>query len=423
MQRRNFIKAIPLVGMAGVVKKGERVFVADNEGEAINTSTDPVNTDRAYWASLLNRIATPVLLNLSKGQLKQVMPLVTAPGYNKPVEKVTYLEAFGRTMAGIAPWLELGADNTMEGSMRATLTKYALEATAQAVNPDGPDYMNFTGKYDGQPLVDGAFLAHAFIRAPKQLWAPLPATVKQQVISSFKSLRSITPGYSNWLLFSAIIEAALLLFGEEWDGMRVDYAVKKHAEWYKGDGMYGDGPDFHFDYYNAFVIHPMLTDILKVLSDKGKINKKEYDTAITRMQRYGVIQERLISPEGTFPVVGRSMVYRNAAFQPLVQLALHEQLPEVLSPAQVRCALTAVMKNIFETKGTFDDKGWLQPGFCGYQPEIADVYTATGSLYLCTTGFLALGLPPEHAFWAGKPEEWTAQRAWKGKTVFKDHAL
>jgi hypothetical protein len=417
MERRNFIKAVPLIGMAGAVKTGEKLFIIP----------EPVNSDRAYWTSLLNKIALPVLSNLSKGKLKQVMPLATAPGYNKPVEKVTYLEAFGRTMAGIAPWLELEANNTAsnttESSMRKTLLHYALASTAQAVNPDSPDYMNFTGKYDGQPLVDGAFLAHAFIRAPKQLWAPLAPIVKQQVISSFKSLRSITPGYNNWLLFAAMIETALLSFGEEWDNMRVDYAIKKHAEWYKGDGMYGDGPDFHFDYYNAFVIHPMLTDILKVLSDKGKINKKEYDTAIVRMQRYGVIQERLISPEGTFPVVGRSMVYRNAAFQPLVQLALHEQLPEELSGAQVRCALTAVMKNIFETNGTFDNNGWLQLGFCGHQPEIADVYTATGSLYLCTTGFLALGLPPEHAFWAGKSEEWTAQRAWKGKTVFKDHAL
>jgi hypothetical protein len=361
--------------------------------------------------------------NLSLGQLRQRMPTEKAPGYNKPVEKVTYLEAFGRTMAGISSWLELGADQTPEGKIRARFIDYALKATAQAVQPGGPDFMNFTGQFDGQPLVDGAFLAHAFIRAPRQLWEPLPANVKQQVIAGFKSLRSIRPGYNNWLLFAAIIEAALLLFGEEWDGMRVDYAVKKHQEWYKGDGMYGDGADFHFDYYNGFVIQPMLADILKVLSAAGKVNPKEYEQVVTRMQRYGVIQERLISPEGTFPVVGRSMTYRNAVFQPLVQLALHEQLPDELKPGQVRAALTAVMKNIFETPGTFDKDGWLQLGFCGHQPEIADVYTSTGSLYLCTTGFLALGLPDKNAFWTASSEEWTAQKAWAGKTVKKDHAL
>jgi hypothetical protein len=397
MDRRYFLKTVPLAGLATNIRTKQKE-----------------ERDRDYWVKLLTRIATPVLSNLSKGQLKRSMPLETAPGYNKPVEKVTYLEAFGRTMAGIAPWLELGPDHTQEGQLRASLIKQALKATAQAVNPAGPDYLNFTGKEDAQLLVDGAFLAHAFIRAPKQLWEPLPAYVKQQVINGLKSLRHITPGYNNWLLFSAIIEAFL---GEEGDKMRIDYAIRKHAEWYKGDGMYGDGPDFHFDYYNGFVIQPMLTDILKITGPK-----EQYDLAIKRMQRYGVILERLISPEGTFPVVGRSMTYRNAVFQPLVQLALHGQLPPALAPAQVRSALTAVMKNIFEAPGTFDDQGWLQLGFCGHQPEIADVYTATGSLYLCTTGFLSLGLSPDDPFWSDQPAEWTAQKAWRGKTVSKDHA-
>jgi hypothetical protein len=418
MNRRHFIKAVPLAGMAGAVKSGNFLQAAQKP-----VGSAAFQSDREYWVQLLTRIAEPVMKNLSLGQLRQRMPTEKAPGYNKPVEKVTYLEAFGRTMAGISSWLELGVDHTAEGQIRARFIDYALKATTQAVQPGGPDFMNFTGQFDGQPLVDGAFLAHAFIRAPKQLWHPLPAIVKQQVVDGFKSLRSIRPGYNNWLLFAAIIEAALLLFGEEWDGMRVDYAVKKHQEWYKGDGMYGDGADFHFDYYNGFVIQPMLADILKVLSEAGKINTREYDQVITRMQRYGVIQERLISPEGTFPVVGRSMTYRNAAFQPLVQLALHGQLPAELKHGQVRAALTAVMKNIFETPGTFDKDGWLQLGFCGHQPEIADVYTSTGSLYLCTTGFLALGLPDENAFWTASSEEWTAQKAWAGKTVKKDHAL
>ena len=58
------------------------------------------------------------------------------------------------------------------------------------------------------------------------------------------STRVIRPGFNNWLLFSATIEAFLALAGEQWDPMRVDYAVRQHGEWYKGDGVYGDGPQF-----------------------------------------------------------------------------------------------------------------------------------------------------------------------------------
>lgn len=39
--------------------------------------------------------------------------------------------------------------------------------------------------------------------------------------------------------------------------------------------------------------------------------------ALERMQRFNIILERLISPEGTFPAFGRSIVYRMAAFQTL----------------------------------------------------------------------------------------------------------
>ena len=46
------------------------------------------------------------------------------------------------------------------------------------------------------------------------------------------------------------------MLGADWDRVRVDYALRQHEQWYKGDGTYGDGPDFHWDYYNSLVIHP-----------------------------------------------------------------------------------------------------------------------------------------------------------------------
>ncbi|CAL1516707.1 DUF2264 domain-containing protein [Chitinophaga sp. MM2321] len=419
MDRRFFLKAVPMAGIAGTLHTDKGLLKNMADHQPVIKLVD----DRAYNLDLLLRICDPVISGLSEGKLKATMPTAVAPAYSKPVTKVTYLEAFGRTLAGLAPWLELGEDNTAEGSKRMDMLVKTRKAIAMAVDPASPDYMNFTGKYDAQPLVDGAFLAHGLLRAPTKLWQPLSAKTKEQVVTALKSLRSIKAFTNNWVLFSAIIEAALLKFDAGWDRKPVDFAVQKIMEWYKGDGMYGDGVHFHFDYYNSFVIQPMLVDILKVLAEKEKDSAPSYELALKRMQRYGVILERQISPEGTFPVVGRSMPYRNAAFQALAQLALDEKLPPELSPAQVRCALTAVNKRIFEAPGTFDKNGWLQIGFCGHQPELADVYTSTGSLYLCSTGFLALGLPAHHPFWASPAEEWTAQKVWKGERVMKDHAL
>ena len=70
----------------------------------------------------------------------------------------THLEAFGRLIAGLAPWLDVPADGTAEGPARAQYAALARRALASAVDPASPDFMNFTR--DRQPLVDAAFLAH-----------------------------------------------------------------------------------------------------------------------------------------------------------------------------------------------------------------------------------------------------------------------
>ncbi|MNL56305.1 hypothetical protein D3C87_1797900 [compost metagenome] len=71
----------------------------------------------------------------------------------------------------------------------------------------------------------------------------------------------------------------------------------------------------------------------------------------------------------------------------------------------------------------FDKDGWLVLGFNGHQPEIADGYTSTGSLYMATLGFLTLGLPADHKFWTDAPVAWTAQKAWSGASFKKDYKV
>ena len=193
--------------------------------------------------------------------------------------------------------------------------------------------------------MDAAFLAHAMVRAPVELLGKLDAGTRRNLADALRSTRSIQPAISNWLLFSAMVEAGLCLMGEPWDRLRVDYAVRQHQQWYKGDGVYGDGPTLHMDYYNSFVIHPMLLDVLRVTSRKTDEWKAIEAEAVIRARRYAAIQERLVSPEGTFPPIGRSLAYRCGAFQLLGQMALRHDLPEGVRPAQVRGAMSAVIRS------------------------------------------------------------------------------
>jgi len=375
--------------------------------------------DRSVWVATMRRLADPVLDNLAAGTLRQRMPVEQAAGADR--RSVTHLEALGRLLAGLAPWIEIPPDGSPEGKLRAEYADLSRRAIARAVDPGSPDFLNFTR--ERQPLVDAAFLAQGLLRAKTALRDALDPATKKNLVAALESTRVIAPPFNNWLLFAATVEAALATLGANWDRMRVDYALRQHDQWYKGDGLYGDGPSFHWDYYNSFVIQPMLVDVLDVCREEMPA-WKELDVRVReRAARYAAIQERLISPEGTFPAIGRSIAYRFGAFHLLAQTALRRALPEGVSPAQVRGALTSVIKRSVEAQGTFDADGWLRIGFCGHQPGVGETYISTGSLYLCSVGLLPLGLPAGDDFWAAPSQPWTSVRAWGGQAFPIDHAL
>ena len=408
MDRRDFLKVAGAGTVTPVVRLGQRAPVAQ-----------PPQDDRAIWIGHMRKLADPVLRNLAAGTLKTRMPVEQAAGANR--QNVTHLEALGRLLAGLAPWIELAADTSAEGRLRAEYADLARRAIARAVDPSSPDFLNFTR--ERQPLVDAAFLAQAILRAPRSLRGALDPATRQNVIAALESSRVISPGFNNWLLFSATVEAALAVLGAKWDRLRVDYALRQHDQWYKGDGVYGDGPSFHWDYYNSFVIHPMLLDVLDACRDETAAWKELSTHVDERARRYAAVLERLIAPDGSFPAIGRSLAYRCGAFQLLASMALRRALPEGVSPPQVRAALTAVIRKTLEAPGTFDADGWLRIGFCGHQPGVGETYISTGSLYLCSVAFLPLGLDPNDSFWSAPSEPWTSVRAWSGQAFPIDHAI
>src|SRR6218665_2195487 len=193
--------------------------------KAVIQSASSGQKDRAYWSETLYKMVSPVIFNLAAGTLKKNMPVEKVPNYALKAEMVVYLEAAGRTMAGVAPWLALPDDDSPEGQQRKKLRLALLKGIANAVDPSNPDYLNF--KTEQQPIVDAAFMAQAFLRAPKALWEPLDSVTKKRTITEFRRLRDRSPSYNNWLLFSAITEGFLLSIGEQADLARIDFALKK----------------------------------------------------------------------------------------------------------------------------------------------------------------------------------------------------
>ena len=382
-------------------------------------------TDREYWCQLAYQLARPVLENMSKGTLQKNMQTEFSPSFDNRNRKVVYMETFGRLMAGIAPWLTLADDDTAEGAQRKQLREWALQSYKNAVDPESPDYLCWG--VTGQNLVDAAYIAESFLRAYDALWMPLDEVTKQRYINEFQGLRKIDPPYTNWYLFSSVIESFLAKAAsmKACDEFRINTTCRKVEEWYVGDGWYADGPVFAFDYYSSYVFHAMYLETLQAMID-AKANtridyQKYYDRALQRAQKHAIILERFISPEGTFPVFGRSIPYRMAAMQPLALMAWYEKLPKDLTNGQVRAALTKMMHRMFDEQQNFNEGGFLTIGFCGSQPNIADWYTNNGSLYMTSLAFMPLGLPANHPFWTAPAEPWTQVKAWNGQPFPKDH--
>ena len=119
----------------------------------------------------------------------------------------------------------------------------------------------------------------------------------------------------------------------------------------QGDGACGDGPEFHWDYYNSFVIHPMLLDVARCVQGRvaarGRRSGRRVETAragATPRSRSGSSR-----PTAASRPIGRSIAYRCGAFHLLAQAALRaSRCPTACRPAQVRGALTAVIRRTLE---------------------------------------------------------------------------
>lgn len=412
--RREFFGSIAAIGVTGLAG------ISNLSAAESSDSADGKIDDRSFWLAVTNKIASPVLKNLARRELKKNMPVEAANPADRA--KYSHLEAFGRLLAGLAPWLAVQELNGSESKLQEQFVSLSHESLDAATDPKSPDFMNFS--HGSQPLVDAAFLAQGILRAPSVLWQSLDVRVQRQIVEALKSSRGIrTPMDNNWVMFAAMIEAALHEMGENTIEDRLENSVHRMLEWYKGDGVYGDGKFFHFDYYNSFVIHPMLLDVLAVLKKKNNAFEQVHSIALERARRYAAIQERLIAPDGSFPSIGRSTTYRFGAFHALAQVAWMRELPKTLKAAQVRSALTAVISKLIQAPGTFDENGWLRIGFYGHQPSLAESYISTGSLYLCAAALLPLGLPQSDEFWSGPPTRWTSQLIWSGESVPADHAM
>ena len=370
---------------------------------------------RQDYEEAFEALIRPLPKYYSEGKAR-MMPGCTGVSYG---EYTAGLEGFSRILWGLVPYWKGGKDSCLDDIV--------LEGITNGTDPSHPEYW---GTYHGvhQAYVEMAAPAYGILLTPEKIWEPLSQKAKENFAAWLYQINDNLIPDNNWRFFRVLVNCALRRVGMRYSSERLEEDLNRIDEFYRGDGWYSDGPNFAFDYYNSFVIHPMYIESLEIITEAGKHKNIwnmpgcDYQKAITRAQRFGMILERLISPEGTLPVVGRSITYRTGSLQTLALLAWRKWLPKELTNGQVRAGMTAVIERMFGNDRNFNEKGFLTLGFNGSQPGISDYYTNNGSLYMASLAFLPLGLPADDPFWTDAAQPWTSKKAWDGDDFPRDHS-
>ena len=105
---------LPGAAQAGTAQAGAAQAGAVQAG----TVQAAAGASRGEWLAMLDRTCRPLFSALAERKLKQVMPVEAYAGEQQHRRQTTYLEALGRALAGIAPWLEHGPESGDEGRLR-----------------------------------------------------------------------------------------------------------------------------------------------------------------------------------------------------------------------------------------------------------------------------------------------------------------
>jgi hypothetical protein len=383
MERRQFISILPSISS----------FTNWNELPGESSIFHKGSNGQKAWQNLFESIADPVLGFFEEGKLVQMLDRPEFP--RKDRLKYASLEAIARIFY---PLSSIKKEKTFE-------SQAFTQAFENALSQGHPDSFNWN--QGDQPLVDAAILAAGFLQNPDVFEKYCTAKMQTGLVEGWRKSLSIKPYESNWLLFGAMVEAALEKWDKPFQAKSIMFAIEKHESWYKGDGWFGDGKHFHFDYYNSIIIHPFLL-LLRKLGYGEPIWKEKQ---LARSQRFAMELERMVSPEGWFPPIGRSLCYRAGLFHHLAFMVSESLLPESLPVSQIRSCLDAILTKVFQSSDLKKPgpeildirSGLLRPGLFSFQPKLAENYISTASLYLTLWAFLPLSLPENHAFWQ-KPD-------------------
>ena len=347
-----------------------------------------------HWQDAARGLLAPLAALMAPGRAD--LPLAGPPSDHDA--QADRLESFARPLLLAAFWLQ-SVPRPEDAALRERTAAWFRAGLGLGTDPASLQYWGPDASYH-QHHVEMGLMAIALQLAPRELWDPLPAGTRAQVLRWFATCRGSGIVNNNHLFMSVHI---LGFLGAQGAARRTDDAVitahlRQLGTMHRGGGWFEDGINQAFDHYNAYAFHfyGLMWAHLHAARDPAGAQRWR-DWARPFVADYA----HFFAASGEHPAFGRSITYRFNGLN-VFGLALAENCTD-LAPGMLRRLCTRSL-DFFLSRPIYTAQGALAPGFTDVFPKIIETYSAPASPYWAAKGFTPLLLPPEHPFWTD-PEQ------------------
>lgn len=264
-----------------------------------------------------------------------------------------------------------------------------------------PDHADYWGPVEDlcQGFCEMPAVATALVWASGQLWEPLSSGQQQQVRNWLLLINQHKVHSNNWRWFRILVNLSLeVLQPGQADWGRVHADLDDLDAMHQGDGWYLDGCNpgtRSADLYLPAAFHtygPIAAELLQS-HDPGRAAE-----LLDRSRAFARNYRHFFATDGSLPLWGRSLVYREVWAASWATLALIDDAP---IPWPEIAGLWRRHRAWWQSRPCHRDDGCLALGCTYPNAATAELYISETSSLWWMKSLLALAQPAEHPFWSG----------------------
>ncbi|MGH0052615.1 MAG: DUF2264 domain-containing protein [Sphaerochaetaceae bacterium] len=346
-----------------------------------------IPSSKKDFQDMVVQVLGPLRSHYSKGKARLNLG-VTGAMFN---DSCAQLEAFGRALTGLAPFL-------CGGGKDQELEQIYVQGLQSGTDPDNTEYWGDSFEKFDQRFCEMVSISVALLLIPQKLWEPLPAKAKKNLFTWLEHINHYELPENNWQFFRIMTNAALQKLGGPYDAQAMATSLDCIDSLYIGDGWYRDGILMNTkDYYNSFAFHFFGLIYAAMMQEEDAMHCTIFKE---RAMQFGLQFIYFFDNTGEAVPFGRSLTLRFAqsAFWSACLFAGIAPIPVTVMKGILSRHLQKWM-----SAPIFDNGGVLSIGYKYPNLIMAEIYNAPGTALWALNAFLFLALDDNDPFWSTSP--------------------